>query len=170
MQILNAEEMRRVITRLAMQAAEAEKGTDFVLIGIRTRGVILARRMLAELARLEGVERPRRDPRHLSLPRRPSRRLRCRVQGERGGFRHRRQERRPVRRRHLYGQTVRAALAAISSMGRAKSVRLFTLIDRGHRELPFRADGVGKNVPTARTERHRRAFHGNRRRRQRRTV
>ena len=58
MQILNAEEMRRVITRLAMQAAEAEKGTDFVLIGIRTRGVILARRMQAELARLEGVNVP----------------------------------------------------------------------------------------------------------------
>ena len=51
------------------------------------------------------------------------------------------------------GRTVRAALAALSSLGRAGTVRLVTLIDRGHRELPFRADGVGKNVPTSRTER-----------------
>ena len=51
------------------------------------------------------------------------------------------------------GRTVRAALSALASLGRAKSVRLFTLIDRGHRELPFRADGVGKNVPTSRSER-----------------
>ena len=46
-----------------------------------------------------------------------------------------------------------AALAALASMGRARAVRLFTLIDRGHRELPFRADGVGKSVPTSRKER-----------------
>ena len=51
------------------------------------------------------------------------------------------------------GRTVRAALSALSSMGRAKTVRLFVLVDRGHRELPFRADGVGKNVPTSRFER-----------------
>ena len=50
------------------------------------------------------------------------------------------------------GRTVRAALAALTSMGRAKSVRLYTLVDRGHRELPFRADGVGKNVPTSKEE------------------
>ena len=58
MQILNADEMRRAVTRLAMQATELNKGTDFVLIGIRTRGVILARRMQKELSRLEGVQVP----------------------------------------------------------------------------------------------------------------
>ena len=51
------------------------------------------------------------------------------------------------------GRTVRAALAALSALGRAESVRLFCLVDRGHRELPFRADGVGKNVPTSSKER-----------------
>ena len=51
------------------------------------------------------------------------------------------------------GRTVRAALAALSSLGRARAVRLYTLVDRGHRELPFRADGVGKNVPTSARER-----------------
>ena len=51
------------------------------------------------------------------------------------------------------GRTVRAALSALSALGRAESVRLFCLVDRGHRELPFRADGIGKNVPTSRKER-----------------
>ena len=153
MQILNAEEMRRVITRLAMQAAEAEKGTDFVLIGIRTRGVILARRMQAELARLEGVNVPV-GILDISLYR-DDLLDGCDAvfKGSEVDF--------DIEGKNVVlcddviftGRTVRAALAAISSMGRAKSVRLFTLIDRGHRELPFRADGVGKNVPTARTER-----------------
>ena len=58
MQILTGDEMRRAVTRLAMQAVESCKGTDFVLIGIRTRGVILARRMQREIARLEGVQVP----------------------------------------------------------------------------------------------------------------
>ena len=57
MLILNRDEIRRAVTRLAMQAVEACKGTDFVLVGIRTRGVILARRMQKESARLEGAER-----------------------------------------------------------------------------------------------------------------
>ena len=153
MQILNAEEMRRVITRLAMQAAEAEKGTDFVLIGIRTRGVILARRMQAELARLEGVNVPV-GILDISLYR-DDLLDGCDAvfKGSEVDF--------DIEGKNVVlcddviftGRTVRAALAAISSMGRAKSVRLFTLIDRGHLELPFRADGVGKNVPTARTER-----------------
>ena len=152
MQILNAEEMRRVITRLAMQAAEAEKGTDFVLIGIRTRGVILARRMQAELARLEDVNVPV-GILDISLYR-DDLLDGCDAvfKGSEVDF--------DIEGKNVVlcddviftGRTVRAALAAISSMGRAKSVRLFTLIDRGHRELPFRADGVGKNVPTARTE------------------
>ena len=153
MQILNAEEMRRVITRLAMQAAEAEKGTDFVLIGIRTRGVILARRMQAELARLEGVNVPV-GILDISLYRDDL------LDGCDAVFKASEVDF-DIEGKNVVlcddviftGRTVRAALAAISSMGRAKSVRLFTLIDRGHRELPFRADGVGKNVPTARTER-----------------
>ena len=153
MQILNADEMRRAVTRLAMQAVEAEKGTDFVLIGIRTRGVILARRMQAEIERLEGVRVPLgildialyRDDLLDGCD--------AVFKGSEVDF--------DIESRHVVlcddviftGRTVRAALAALSSMGRAGSVRLFALIDRGHRELPFRADGVGKNVPTARSER-----------------
>ena len=135
------------------ETAEAEKGTDFVLIGIRTRGVILARRMQAELARLEGVNVPV-GILDISLYR-DDLLDGCDAvfKGSEVDF--------DIEGKNVVlcddviftGRTVRAALAAISSMGRAKSVRLFTLIDRGHRELPFRADGVGKNVPTARTER-----------------
>ncbi len=153
MQIMNSEEMRRAVTRLAMQAAEACKGTDFVLIGIRTRGVILARRMQRELARLEGAEIPV-GILDISLYR-DDLLGGCDAvyKGSEIGF--------DIEGRQvvlcddvLYtGRTVRAALAALSSLGRARAVRLFTLIDRGHRELPFRADGVGKSVPTSRSER-----------------
>ncbi|HIZ63208.1 MAG TPA: bifunctional pyr operon transcriptional regulator/uracil phosphoribosyltransferase PyrR [Firmicutes bacterium] len=153
MQILNADEMRRAVTRLAMQAVETQKGTDFVLIGIRTRGVILARRMQKEIARLEGTEIPL-GILDISLYR-DDLLDGCDAvfKGSEVDF--------DIEGKNVVlcddviytGRTVRAALAALSSMGRAKTVRLFTLIDRGHRELPFRADGVGKNVPTARSER-----------------
>ncbi len=153
MQILNADEMRRAVTRLAMQAVETQKGTDFVLIGIRTRGVILARRMQKEIARLEGMEIPL-GILDISLYR-DDLLDGCDAvfKGSEVDF--------DIEGKNVVlcddviytGRTVRAALAALSSMGRAKTVRLFTLIDRGHRELPFRADGVGKNVPTARSER-----------------
>ena len=153
MQILNADEMRRAVTRLAMQAVEAEKGTDFVLIGIRTRGVILARRMQAEIERLESVRVPL-GILDIALYRDDL------LDGCDAVFRGSEVDF-DIEGRHVVlcddviftGRTVRAALAALSSMGRAGSVRLFALIDRGHRELPFRADGVGKNVPTARSER-----------------
>ena len=153
MRILNADEMRRAVTRLAMQAVEAEKGTDFVLIGIRTRGVILARRMQAEIERLESVRVPL-GILDIALYRDDL------LDGCDAVFRGSEVDF-DIEGRHVVlcddviftGRTVRAALAALSSMGRAGSVRLFALIDRGHRELPFRADGVGKNVPTARSER-----------------
>lgn len=153
MRILNADEMRRAVTRLAMQAAELNKGTDFVLIGIRTRGVILARRMQAELARLEGVEVPV-GILDISLYRDDL------LDGCDAVFKGSEVDFEIDGRNVVLcddviytGRTVRAALSALASLGRAKSVRLFTLIDRGHRELPFRADGVGKNVPTSRSER-----------------
>ena len=153
MQVLSADEVRRAVTRLAMQAAELCRGTDFVLIGIRTRGVILARRMQAELARLEGAEIPvgildialYRDDLLDGCD--------AVFKGSEVDF--------DLEGRNVVlcddviytGRTVRAALAALSALGRAKTVRLFALVDRGHRELPFRADGVGKNIPTSRSER-----------------
>lgn len=153
MQILTGDEMRRAVTRLAMQAVESCKGTDFVLIGIRTRGVILARRMQREIARLEGVEVPL-GILDISLYRDDL------LDGCDAVFKGSEIDFDLDGRKVvlcddvLYtGRTVRAALSALASMGRARAVRLFTLIDRGHRELPFRADGVGKSVPTSRKER-----------------
>lgn len=153
MQILTGDEMRRAVTRLAMQAVESCKGTDFVLIGIRTRGVILARRMQREIARLEGVEVPL-GILDISLYRDDL------LDGCDAVFKGSEIDFDLDGRMVvlcddvLYtGRTVRAALSALASMGRARAVRLFTLIDRGHRELPFRADGVGKSVPTSRRER-----------------
>lgn len=153
MQILTGDEMRRAVTRLAMQAVECCKGTDFVLIGIRTRGVILARRMQREIARLEGVQVPL-GILDISLYRDDL------LDGCDAVFKGSEIDFDLDGRTVvlcddvLYtGRTVRAALAALASMGRARAIRLFTLIDRGHRELPFRADGVGKSVPTSRRER-----------------
>ena len=153
MQILSAEEVRRAVTRLAMQAVELCKGCDFVLIGIRTRGVILARRMQADIARLEGVNVPvgildialYRDDLLDGCD--------AVFKGSEVDF--------DIEGKNVVlcddvlhtGRTVRAALAALAAHGRARSVRLMVLVDRGHRELPFRADGVGKNVPTSRAER-----------------
>lgn len=153
MQILSSDEMCRAITRLAMQAVECCKGTDFVLIGIRTRGVILARRMQREIARLEGVQVPL-GILDISLYR-DDLLGGCDAVFKGSEIDFDLDGRTVVLCDDvLYtGRTVRAALAALASMGRARAVRLFTLIDRGHRELPFRADGVGKSVPTSRKER-----------------
>lgn len=153
MLILNPDEMRRAVVRLSMQAVEACKGTDFVLVGIRTRGVILARRMQREIARLEGVQLPV-GILDISLYRDDllegcdavfkGSEINFDIEGKQVVL---------VDDVLYTGRTVRAALAALSSMGRAGAVRLYTLVDRGHRELPFRADGVGKNVPTSQKER-----------------
>ena len=153
--IIDAETLSRTIRRLSAEAVELEKGTEnVVLIGIRTRGVILARRMQAEIEKLEGVRLPL-GILDIALYRDDLLSGSCDAvfKGSEIDF--------DVEGKKvilcddvLYtGRTVRAALAALSALGRAESVRLFCLVDRGHRELPFRADGVGKNVPTSSKER-----------------
>ncbi len=153
MTVLEEYEMRRVIRRLAMQATECAGGTEhLVLVGIRTRGVVLAQRLQAEIAAAEGVSVPLgildialyRDDllsgcdavfkgSEISFPLEGKQVVLCDDV--------------------LYtGRTVRAALAALSGVGRADCVKLFCLIDRGHRELPFRAEGVGKSVPSGKNE------------------
>ena len=153
--IIDSETLSRTIRRLSAEAVELEKGTEnVVLIGIRTRGVILARRMQAEIEKLEGVKLPL-GILDIALYRDDLLSGSCDAvfKGSEIDF--------DVEGKKvilcddvLYtGRTVRAALAALSALGRAESVRLFCLVDRGHRELPFRADGVGKNVPTSARER-----------------
>lgn len=152
--ILDGEGVRRAITRLAMEAVELNKGTDdLVIVGIRTRGVVFARRLQGEIARLEGKILPL-GILDIALYRDDLLEGKCDAvfKGSEIDF--------DIEGKNvvlcddvLYtGRTVRAALSALGSLGRAKTVRLLVLADRGHRELPFRADGAGKNFPTSSQE------------------
>jgi len=154
--VLQSADIQRAITRIAHEIVESNHGlSDLVLLGIPTRGVELARRLAEVLARIEpGVEvpagslditmyrddltrQPTRSPGPTSIPA--------------GGI-----DGKVVVLVDdvLYrGRTIRAALDALSDLGRPRVVRLAVLVDRGHRELPIRADFVGKNLPTASSER-----------------
>jgi len=152
--VLDAEEIRRALTRIAHEILERTHGGDeVVLLGIPTRGVPLARRLAARIGEFEGREVPcgsldvtmHRDDLRL----RPARAL-GRTELPPSGV-----DGKTVVLVDdvLYsGRTVRAALDALTDLGRPRAVQLAVLVDRGHRELPLRADYVGKNVPTSRTE------------------
>ncbi|HET8683199.1 MAG TPA: bifunctional pyr operon transcriptional regulator/uracil phosphoribosyltransferase PyrR [Micromonosporaceae bacterium] len=152
--ILTGSELGRVVDRLAHQILEKTDGGDeTVLLGIPTRGVPLARRLAARIAAFERVELPvgvlditlYRDDLRLRAAR-PVGRTEvpaCGVEGLRVIL---------VDDVLFSGRTVRAALDAMRDIGRPRAVQLAVLVDRGHRELPIRADYVGKNIPTALTE------------------
>ncbi|PZP16741.1 MAG: bifunctional pyr operon transcriptional regulator/uracil phosphoribosyltransferase PyrR [Brachybacterium faecium] len=157
--VLGAEEIRRALTRIAHEILESGHGADdLVLLGIPHRGVPLARRLAENIVRAEGDERPL-DQLHGSLDitmyRDDLRKNPTRAPGPT------RIPREGIDGRTvvlvddvLYsGRTVRAALDALGAIGRPAAVRLAVLVDRGHRELPIRADHVGKNLPTSRSER-----------------
>ncbi|MBA2415998.1 MAG: bifunctional pyr operon transcriptional regulator/uracil phosphoribosyltransferase PyrR [Geodermatophilaceae bacterium] len=152
--ILDAGDLGRVIDRIAHQILEKSDGArDTVLVGIPTRGAPLARRLAARMRAFEGVDVPvgvldttlyrddlrMRGVRALEETTEPpggvAGKLVVLVDDV------------------LYsGRTVRAALDALRDLGRPRAVQLAVLVDRGHRELPIRADYVGKNIPTALTE------------------
>lgn len=154
-QILSADDIRRAVARIGHEIAERNEGVrNVVLVGIRRRGVPLAQRIAAAILDFEGVKVPvgslditlYRDDLALrgpapvvhstSLPVDVTGRVIVVVDDV------------------LYtGRTVRAALDALNDFGRPERIQLAVLVDRGHRELPIRADFVGKNVPTAREER-----------------
>jgi pyrimidine operon attenuation protein/uracil phosphoribosyltransferase len=152
--ILDASEMARVLRRMSLEIAEANRGTDgLMLVGIRTRGVPMAEALARDFERLEGHHPPigilditlYRDDLSLVAPK-------------------------PVVRESSFpesidgqvlvlcddvlytGRTVRAALDALLDYGRPKAVQLAALVDRGWRELPIHADFVGRKVPTSATE------------------
>jgi pyrimidine operon attenuation protein/uracil phosphoribosyltransferase len=153
--LLEGPDIQRALTRIAHELLEANRGPqDLVLLGIPTRGVHLARRLARRLAEVEGAEVPAgsldvtmyRD----DLRRHPTRPL-LPTQLPPGGI----DDTVVVLVDDvLYsGRTIRAALDALSEFGRPRAVRLAVLVDRGHRELPIRADHVGKNLPTSSAER-----------------
>jgi pyrimidine operon attenuation protein/uracil phosphoribosyltransferase len=152
-QIMSAEDIRRAITRIAHEIVEHNRGTgDLVFVGMRTRGVPLAKRIAAAIASFEGDDVPvgsldiglYRD----DLPERgPSVSIQPSDLPEIAG------KRIVIIDDVLYtGRSVRAALDALIDYGRPERIQLAVLVDRGHRELPIRADFVGKNIPTSRAD------------------
>jgi pyrimidine operon attenuation protein/uracil phosphoribosyltransferase len=149
--ILNEADIGRIISRIAHQILEKTSGaTDAVLVGVPTRGVPLARRLAERIAAFEGRDAPvgvlditlYRDDLRLRGPRAIGH-----TEVPPGGFDGRRVI--LVDDVLFSGRTVRAALDALKDLGRPSAVQLAVLVDRGHRELPIRADYVGKNVPTS---------------------
>lgn len=149
-QVLTADDIQRIIRRLAHEILEGHTGPDLpILLGIHSRGVPLALRIASQIHAISGDDVPvgsldttlfrddlgTRSPKSLAETTVPE----------------------PIDGRSVIliddvlftGRTVRAALDAVSALGRPARLRYVTLVDRGHRELPIRADHVGKNLPTA---------------------
>jgi pyrimidine operon attenuation protein/uracil phosphoribosyltransferase len=152
--ILSGSDLQRVVDRIAHQILEKTSGaTGTVLLGIPTRGVPLARRLAARISAFEGIDIPV-GALDITLYRDDLRLHGARALGRTevppGGIDGLRVI--LVDDVLFSGRTVRAALDALSDIGRPSSVQLAVLVDRGHRELPIRADYVGKNIPTALTE------------------
>lgn len=153
-QVLDSEGIHRAIIRIAHEILERNQGTkNLVIIGVRTRGVFLAERIQKQIRAIEDVEiplgilditlyrddlseiGPRPAIRETDIPEDIADKVVILVDDV------------------LYtGRTVRAALDAVVDFGRPKAIQLAVLIDRGHRELPIKADYVGKNIPTSKDE------------------
>ncbi|MDE3838450.1 bifunctional pyr operon transcriptional regulator/uracil phosphoribosyltransferase PyrR [Bacillus methanolicus] len=154
--VLDSQAIRRALTRIAHEIIEKNKGVDnCVLVGIRTRGIYIARRLRERITQIEGMDIPvgelditlyRDDLTTKTADQEPL------VKGSDI----------PVNITDkkvilvddvLYtGRTVRAAMDALVDIGRPAAIQLAVLVDRGHRELPIRADFVGKNIPTSSSE------------------
>lgn len=145
-EILDAQGIRRSLTRIAHEIIERNKGVDdIIFVGIQTRGVHIAQRLAEIVEQVEGIRVPCypldisywRDDKDNTHPI-PNVSL-------------------PVRDKKVIlvddvlfkGRTVRAAMDAIMHYGRAREIQLAILVDRGHRELPIRADYIGKNIPSS---------------------
>lgn len=150
-EVMDAMAMKRAIARIAHEILERNRGaTNLVLVGIRTRGVPLAQRLISQLSHIEHCSVPvgvvditlYRDDlkQHKNRPVFTTT-IPCSLEG-----------------RHVVlvddvlftGRSIRAAMDVLVDFGRPRSVQLAVLVDRGHRELPIRADYVGKNIPTGR--------------------
>ncbi|MCA9484158.1 MAG: bifunctional pyr operon transcriptional regulator/uracil phosphoribosyltransferase PyrR [Nitrospina sp.] len=152
---MNAQDIQRAITRVAHEILERNKGpANLALVGIRTRGVFLAQRLVREIQKIEGTEVPmgvlditlyrddvgtgKQNPvlKKTEIPFSISEKKIVLVDDV-----------------LFTGRTIRAAIDALMDFGRPAAVQLAILVDRGHRELPIRADYVGKNIPTSRLSR-----------------
>lgn len=152
--VLEGSEISRALTRISHEIIESNKGSDnLVIVGIPTRGVVLAHRIAETITRIDGgsvtvghldvtmyrddlAANPTRVPHPTDMP--------DNIDGKTVVL---------VDDVLFSGRTVRAALDALNDHGRPRVVRLAALVDRGHRELPIRADFIGKNLPSAMNER-----------------
>lgn len=152
--VLNEEEIHRAIVRIAHEILERNRGTrDIVLVGIRTRGIFLAERLQRQIRAIEHIEVPlgilditlyRDDLEEIGPhPAVRETKIPCDITGKVAVL---------VDDVLYTGRTIRAALDALIDFGRPRAIQLAVLIDRGHRELPIKADYVGKNIPTAKEE------------------
>lgn len=152
--LLDNKAIQRTLIRISHEIIEKNKGVEnIVLIGIKRRGYPLAKRIAAQIAQFEGVDVPvgsvditlyRDDLSKLNdMPKINSKELDIEVRNKKIIL---------VDDVLYTGRTARAAIDAIMDAGRPKIIQLAVLIDRGHRELPIRADYVGKNVPTSKGE------------------
>jgi pyrimidine operon attenuation protein/uracil phosphoribosyltransferase len=152
--LMTPEDIQRALVRVAHEIVERNKGArDLVLVGMQTRGVPIAKRLAATISDIEGINVPvgsldislyRDDLSSLSL--KPTVH-RTDIPGD-------------VTNKQIVlvddvfytGRSIRAAMDALIDLGRPQSIQLAVLVDRGHRELPIRADYVGKNTPTSKNE------------------
>ena len=154
--VLDEQAIRRALTRIAHEIIEKNKGTDhLLLVGIRTRGIFIANRLAERIQQIEGRNVPvgeiditlyRDDLSKITVDQEPL------VKGSHIEKDINDQTVILVDDVLYTGRTVRAALDAIIDIGRPSSIQLAVLVDRGHRELPIRADYVGKNIPTSSSE------------------
>jgi pyrimidine operon attenuation protein/uracil phosphoribosyltransferase len=151
--LMNEQDIRRAIVRIAHEIVEHNRGAeDLVFVGMRTRGVPLARRIADAIRSFEGVSVPI-GALDIGLYRDdlPERGIEVRINPSEVPDIH--GKRVVLVDDVLYtGRSVRAALDALIDFGRPERIQLAVLVDRGHRELPIRADFVGKNVPTSRAD------------------
>jgi pyrimidine operon attenuation protein/uracil phosphoribosyltransferase len=152
--VLDADGLRRTVNRLSHEVVEKNKGVkDVVLVGIRTRGEFLAHRVAKKIAEIENMDVQvgilditlyRDDLRgRLDQPELKSTEILFNIRGKVVVL---------IDDVLFTGRTIRSALNALMDLGRPSEIQLLVLIDRGHRELPIKADFVGKNVPTARRQ------------------
>lgn len=152
--ILNAEEIKRILQRLTHQILESSPAlTDIVLVGIETRGVYLAKRIQAIFKETENVDIPL-GTLDITLYRDDLTTVGMKPQVKETKIDFDLTDKTVVLIDDVLftGRTIRAALDELMDFGRPKIVTLLVLVDRGHRELPIRADFVGKNIPTSKNE------------------
>lgn len=149
-EIVDAMAMQRALTRITYEIIEKNKGvTNLAIVGIKTRGVFIGQRIADRLQQLEGATIP-----VIPLDITHYRDDDAERAGEKSYFNVDIDNKRIILVDDVLftGRTIRAALDAIMDNGRPAAVNLAVLVDRGHRELPIRADFVGKNIPTATSE------------------